>query len=240
MKDRIRKLCPELQPSMIDDFANIAALLARPTPALIPYLANLEHSLQDEMTSQHLFDDPTCQTILFNPQHGKRFKILTNVLMAWAAENGFHPSLAKINYYLPPRVFRNMQAGGYLFNDKGSSLEHGEWTHSIQWYLITEANKHHPFLVNQPADLYIAFSKNDHRSKLWNMIFDVSAQHTNLASDDFRCPGNVHAHLMSEAAKQQYSILHAIVSKQEVRMAKRAISAERRPDVEIRSNQPRL
>jgi hypothetical protein len=105
--------------------------------------------------------------------------------------------------------------------------------------LLTEANKHQPFLTNQPADLYIALSLNDRRSKLWNMIFDSSAQHTNLSSHDFRCPGNLHAHLTSEAVKQQYPILHAIISKQEARMAKRAISAERRPDVEIRPNQPR-
>lgn len=236
MKDRIRKLCPDLQESMIEDFNQITALLATKSSTLQPYLFNLEQALLNDVLRKDLLGNPD----FFNRQHGKRFRILTDVLTTWATDHGFNSSLAKVNYYLPPRVFRIMQAGGYLFNDKGSSLEHGEWTHTIQWYLITEANKHHPFLTNQPADLYVALSQQNNRSKIWNMVFDLSSQQTHLSPHDFRCPGNLHAHLMSEAAKQQYPILHAIISKQETRMAKRAIAADRRADVEIRPNHPRV
>ncbi len=88
-------------------------------------------------------------------------KVLRNVLERELGKVGFQPKLAKVNEFLNGGMFRETIRNGLLMKDSGLRyVNHGEFTHPIQWLMIAWQQSESDFLnrdfpknITKPAEI---------------------------------------------------------------------------------------
>jgi hypothetical protein len=142
----------------------------------------------------------------------KHFGLLSNFFKAWEATWGFNaaqnlpmvPQNPKVPAHTVPTLtgfvsidkFRtHLFAPGYHWKDPGVGVNHGEFTHRIQWYIATQVNVWNPFLRKTPLEIFKMFANDLCRGvgenvdkTVWDVVFDRL-----LAKTDFRTPEVLHA-----------------------------------------------
>lgn len=156
-------------------------------------------------------------------------KLLTEVLAKNEHKHGF--GIAENNPAIDiivglPAKFNDLLRNKKPFKDIGAGHEHGEYSHRIQWYLITQMKG----LKNAPAYIYEKLPGwstrhtqyiNPRPFYMWEFLVDRDGVPTNAAvipfktaeQQDFRAPSNVNRWLCDMAQSQTYSWLHACLKK---------------------------
>jgi len=112
-------------------------------------------------------------------------------------------------YYLSGvsrQVFLNNIQEGHFWKDVGASAAHGEFTHSIQWYLLERCEIFDPKTLGQlyrtlgKVDLGLPNSNKGGLWGLWDCLCDRLARGSNgfrnEGPKDFRCPENLNAYIL--------------------------------------------
>lgn len=198
------------------DIINIAIFLAT-KDAVIIELEKLEKQLHDRASSG--FNPNTkSQTVSVIHTTAKHYKSLSSYLCEWAKENKFR-GYAKLQQSLNPNIFFSVLKTGSLFKDKVfRHSSHGEWSHFIQWWCIVEHNRakrnnNCTFLLNEPAKLlcYLGEISYQKGGKQLNALFDPWT-YTFESGEGFRTPDTLHSFLCSDIAKNNFPILHHLIS----------------------------
>lgn len=125
-----------------------------------------------------------------------------------------------------PSRFNELLRQKKPFKDVGAGHAHGEYSHRIQWYLITQMEG----LQFTPAEIYKKLPGWSTRHTeyttprnfyMWEFLVDRDGVPTNAAvipfktteQQDFRAPSNVNRWLCDMAQSQTYSWLHACLKK---------------------------
>ncbi len=132
-------------------------------------------------------------------------ELLKNILREKEAQHGFPDIEALPAGVLSPQLFLSVTHWGYMLNDLGAGLEHGEFTHRLQWYAImTKFEQDLERGVRwayTPLELFAGIGTRDLQTKLaneksqllWVYLMDLYGQsegrgyefHDNLM-DDFK------------------------------------------------------
>lgn len=148
-------------------------------------------------------------------EEGKPFrhdKLLSGFLRQWAEENKF-TGYGKLKGFMSNDEFFKFIGKGGLFKDPVLRGDfHGEFTHAIQWYLITMWNNEDPDkpkLNCHPSRLLQWMGENKGKFKEWSGSFEASV--TSLykpTATDFRRVDNLHKYLNS--ANCPFPVLHQL------------------------------
>ncbi|VVC75357.1 hypothetical protein AQUSIP_06470 [Aquicella siphonis] len=174
----------------IEDCAKIAVFL-QDENAVINQLKRLNVLLKEEAKIQGLkVNEPTPFGYL---QHKK---VLRNVLERELAKMGFQPDFGKTTGFLKPEVFRSAISAGLIVKDPGVSIEHGEFTHAIQWLLIAWQQSDSAFLSKPVIDVFKQLGDDrsvyPQSSGTEKNIWDVIVDQQPTVSPDCRSPEHLH------------------------------------------------
>lgn len=108
--------------------------------------------------------------------------------------------------FVPGSEFLDYLKQGYAFKDLGAGLDHGEFTHRLQWCLLIVGGIVDPVtdtakLYREVGELGYGAEFRDNRRALWDVLFDRETGTGALAftrvagPDDFRRPENLTAAL---------------------------------------------
>lgn len=177
------------------------------------YLDRLEAALQtsaDDLAKQKKSTRKASQHQF--AQH----KILSNYLFDWAAEQGFKQK-AKFIALLPADGFLSMLRAKTIFKDSSISanINHGAWSHALQWYLIVERFKDTPFIMHRPLEVLQSFGdvKQLQTSRMLNLAWDFVLDRS--GEDFFTSPTSITAYLSDDTQCLRWPILTACVMRQE-------------------------
>jgi hypothetical protein len=156
-------------------------------------------------------------------------KLLTETLAKNELKHGF--TIADINpttdiiVGLPER-FNDLLRNKKPFKDIGAGYQHGEYSHRIQWYLITQIRN----LNNPAATIYeklpgwstkyveeYSKPRTQRDFYMWEFLVDRDGVPTNAAlipfktaeQTDFRAPSNLNRWLCDEVQSETYQWLHS-------------------------------
>ncbi len=148
-------------------------------------------------------------------------KLLSGCLYEWAKDNDFK-GYAKVLRAIPPALMLNNFAGGLLFKDKGSrGKHHGEWTHFLQWYILTEANKDDAYLSVPPNQLLIWIGKHEDGAAIWDKTFEGNRE-PNTSSlfrpeFDARQFHNLNHFLLGNECSEKFPVIHEVIDARSVK-----------------------
>lgn len=172
------------------EYAKIAAFL-QDEPACLIQLKRLNKLVEQEAKERGLNIDET-ESSLGHMQHKK---VLRNVLERELAKVGFQPEFGKATGFLYPEIFRSAISKGLILKDPGVILQHGEFTHAIQWLLIGWQQADTPFLQEPVIESFkrlgddrSVFLKFPNEENLWDLIVDYRSD----LSQTFRSPEILH------------------------------------------------
>jgi hypothetical protein len=142
----------------------------------------------------------------------KHYGLLSGFFKAWEGFFGFNaaqklevipdsPSIPKdtvptLTGFVNRDKFRtHLFEPGYHWKDPGVGWRHGEFTHRVQWYIVTQVNRWEPFLARSPLEIFKMFADNlctgvkaRNRETVWDAVFD----RLDPAREDFRTPEIMH------------------------------------------------
>jgi hypothetical protein len=219
--DGSNQAIPDGYESYLKDCARIAVFL-RDTEAVFSQLKYLNTLLLEEAKKQGLnVNAPVPFGFL---QHKK---VLRNVLERELAMLGFQPDFGKAKGFLAPATFRSALAEGLIVKDPGVSIEHGEFTHAIQWLVIGWQQKSAAFLDKSVIELFkllgderSVFAKASGTEKnLWDLLVDQQPD----VCQDCRSPEYLH-NLIMKSDDPEISLLHVLCDE---RAKKRRMEVEK-------------
>lgn len=178
----------------VREFAKIAVFLQNEEQVLTQ-LKKLNSLLEIEALNRHL-------VISENDKGGylKHKKVLRSVLEQELEKMGFQADLAKATGFLTPEVFGSSIREGLLIKDPGAGIEHGEFTHAIQWLIIGWQQNDTQFLNHTVIEVYKQLgnelsvqgkSINGERN-IWDILVDENI----LICKDYRCPEYLHSAIL--------------------------------------------
>lgn len=148
-------------------------------------------------------------------------KLLTTALLERERMFGFTNALENVTdniiVGLPSR-FNDLLKGGHPFKDIGAGHQHGEYSHRIQWYVVTHLNLVNPVLeIYQKLPGWSTPLMKPRKFYMWEFLVDRDGIPSNADvipfktddQTDFRAPSNVNRWLTSEPGQQQYPWLYA-------------------------------
>lgn len=140
--------------------------------------------------------------------------LLGALLTGHQQKNGFADETVIATGLLSSRDFISTLRGGYMLNDVGAGVNHGLFTHSLQWRIIMEDFRANPELYETPPieifqnigrfdshpyrDAMFGFERS---SLLWGQLFDLAS--TNELRPDLTHPDGINAVLRSERPRFQ-------------------------------------
>ncbi|HLB42368.1 MAG TPA: LirA/MavJ family T4SS effector [Gammaproteobacteria bacterium] len=179
-----------LEPEQKDIIA-IQKFLANVTAdsPVLKHLQLLENELEKEAGKRYNSETKLLEGYI-EGQPYKHKKLFSGFLRQWAEKNGFL-GYGKLKGLMSVDGFFNFIAKGGLFKDPVLRGErHGEFTHAIQWYLITAWNNedpHKPKLNCHPTRLLQWMGENEGKFKEWSGTFEASIKSLyKPTSKDFR------------------------------------------------------
>jgi hypothetical protein len=111
-----------------------------------------------------------------SPPRFKDYKFLSSILYEYLNANGFSESVVLGNEVVARDTVLSYFEQGSLFKDQVArkAMSHGEWTHIIQWFILTEAHKAYNLLSVTPVDLLKWIGKDDRNREvsLWDLTFE--------------------------------------------------------------------
>lgn len=120
-------------------------------------------------------------------------KKLKHVLYASEQQHGFAPDVQRISGgLLDQGKFMGMLKEGRSFKDRSAPVDHGEYTHRLQWYAISKDIEANPQLYStkNSSDLYRGLAERYERGQTakynWKSLFDE-----NRDTGDYRMPENL-------------------------------------------------
>lgn len=128
-----------------------------------------------------------------NADEMKHHKVLRSVLEHQLEEIGFAPNLGKALDVLELGTFTKIFSKGLLLKDPGAGIEHGEFTHPIQWLLIGLQQKDISFLTLPIIKIFNTFGHGDNFLVIWSVIVDQVKE----ACDDARSPERLHRMILN-------------------------------------------
>lgn len=138
--------------------------------------------------------------------------LLSGFLKMWETKHGFNAAQELQTLGKPPvpantvptltmvvnsTTFRtHLFALGYHWKDPGVGVQHGEFTHRIQWYIAIQANNNNRLLLHRrPIEIFKMCADNlclgvgkEANKTVWDAIFDRLGDTTT----DFRSPERMH------------------------------------------------
>lgn len=151
----------------------------------------------------------------------KHHGLLSGFFKTWEASWGFNAAQNLQMLPLAPQVpgntvptltgfvtidkFRShLFAPGYHWKDPGVGVNHGEFTHRIQWYIAIQVHVWKPFFKKTPLEVFKMFGNDACKGippnadkTVWDVVFDRLT-----AKTDFRTPEFMHA-WFKEPAQQK-------------------------------------
>lgn len=230
------------------DYANIGAFLssAENRPAIKKALENLEADMEGEIGGTwRFFDKKTWATSHFNKQRDSfapkktpvspdsDFRaLLTKALDKFERSHGFvvPAKLPIFAGFVFGNVFKDTIKNRMHFKDIGAGVNHGEFTHRIQWYAAVKAGALVTVDKEDAGTVYGAIHRWLNKSpgkgarllQLWNYIFDMNTpllgKGESLGKDDFRAPENFNLWLTGDAEPDFCPLLRSFLR---TRMTKR-------------------
>lgn len=106
---------------------------------------------------------------------------------------------------LSAEMFLNNLRTKRPFKDYGAAIQHGEYTHRIQWYILSrtvfDSKDTAAEVYASIADWYYDQGKNDKNPSLWDALFDRAdnTSFRNNAEDDFRSPLKLNTFLRKDS-----------------------------------------
>lgn len=170
---------PKEYEEFFQDFAKISVFLQNDN-VVLKQLEVLNALLVDEAKTRQLFVD--------NDEKKRGYlshkKVLRNVLEQELAKIGFQRDLGKAIDLLNPSTFASTFKDGLLLKDPGAGVEHGEFTHAIQWLIIGWQHKDTPFLSRPIIKIYNQLGDDERFSVIWDAVIDLFP----TVCKDSRCP----------------------------------------------------
>lgn len=211
IKEYFPEITPEKDPDAVETFSKMGAFLEDQNQ-VEKYLMELEKELVEEL-------DKIRGERKSDMKEGKNYHALARVLERREREVGFDSvegMTIHLTGFVPPGEFRKkLLKLGYHWKDPGAGAAHGEWTHRIQWYLLTKSKT-----VSQPASAFEALADKDCISDkkmtvggeampigMWDVLFDrfetsaVDGQNA-PKSNTGRAPNFLNKHIKQDASKQ--------------------------------------
>lgn len=154
-------------------------------------------------------------------------KCLSAALAAEEEKSGFDADVGYIYGGLEAVDFLNLLRQKRVFKDLGASVYHGEFTHRIQWYILSKQLFNSTELASivyaSLADWIKPKGKSDAQEKVcgrtctsvWDALFD-RAPNTGfkdkcLADNDFRSPNNLFTWLREGGGSKKFPVLSAFL-----------------------------
>lgn len=214
-----------------------ALKLAYPTLKLNKANANDFDFLQKQYVGHALKQPKTSWSndLVFAENAVRGFKkLLTSCLEANEREHDFNVPGTNVAIDIIvglPAKFNDLLKDRRPFKDVGAGKEHGEHSHRIQWYLITQMGTGHPWgTLKEPAALiyeklpgwntkYTAHPEIFRKQRdfyMWEFLVDRDGVPSNAAmipfktleQTDFRAPSNLNRWLISEQAALTFPFLN--------------------------------
>lgn len=204
---------------------------------LIPDMVQVRLLLSDiNLVNEALFKlnhllNTECESRLKSKQDNS--KLLRKVIENELGKLGFIGALGKATDFLPREKFLYAISEGVLLKDPGAGINHGEFTHAIQWIIIGWINQKHHLLSQSAVDLFKSIgkiAKNQKTpalefdffiySKAWNTIADEESDELLNKDIKFTCPDFLLKHIL-ESNDDKLSILKNLCQS---RVTKRASS----------------
>lgn len=164
--------------------------------AVIRQLKKLNRLLLTEATNRNFKEDTSDGYLKHN-------KLLRDVLENELSKFGFQKDLAKATSFVREKVFRNALKEGYLIKDPGAVIEHGEFSHAVQWLLIAWQQEEFSFLDSKVIDIFKAlgddkavFLEKDERS-IWDLLVDRLPFLKPIHEYDCRYPENLQSTILN-------------------------------------------
>lgn len=243
-----------------EDFARIGAFLSLPDhrPAIIEALRGLEDAMVEEIRGVWIFSDKKSSAIEYfesktaalndkkAPKRDSDFqKLLTKSLSKFERAHSFvvpdkPPVFAGFVF---GNVFKETVKARMHFKDVGAGARHGEYTHRIQWYVLTKAGALTSVNPSDAGHVYGGIHRwlNKRRSdrqqliQLWNYMFDMAADAVD--ETDFRSPERFNDWLTGPADENVCPLLRGFLrsrrtKRQEYNMGEYLIKKLGRADAE--------
>jgi hypothetical protein len=140
-------------------------------------------------------------------KHFKQNRLLTNYLRDWANKHGF-AQVIKLTELLTPSKFYSVLVSRSLFFDKALAEDksHGELTHIIQLWCVTEHAKDNPGFISLPIpDLIESIGRHDLtecKQSYWSQTFELN--------DDYSV-GSHNNFLLSESCHNKFPVLATLL-----------------------------
>lgn len=208
------------EPEFLHDRLAVYQFL-RDTKKVEPYLDQLETALQHRAASlarrNHFLiaENGQYQLPVVRENPYAHFKVLSRFLYPWACRNGFQQQ-GKYIGILQQNDFLSLLAEKTIFKDSSISanLDHGAWSHAIQWFCIFEHQKASRFLQHPAIEVYQSFGSPDQMrapflDSAWDEIVD------RLDARNFTTPGEITRILSLPASMKRWPILCGSFVRQE-------------------------
>lgn len=179
--------CPKEYENFFQDCAKISLFL-QDTDAVLNQLRTLNTLLVAEANKRGVpfSDDDNVDAL-------KHHKVLRSVLEHELHKIGFAPNLGKALDVLELSTFKKIFSKGLLLKDPGAGLEHGEFTHPIQWLLIGLQQKDTPILTLPILKIFNTFGHGDNYLLIWSVVVDLLKE----ACYDARSPERLHRMILN-------------------------------------------
>lgn len=217
-----------------EDFARIGAFLSLPIhrPAIIEALRELESAMVKEIGGWWVLNDKGQAAIKYfedksaalknekKPKKDTDFrKLMTKALSEFERTHSFvvpekPPVFAGFVF---GNVFKETIKARMHFKDVGAGARHGEYTHRIQWYVLTKAGA---LVTVDPRDAGYVYGgihrwlnrvRPDRQSliQLWNYMFDMAVDAVD--ETDFRSPERFNEWLTGQADENVCPLLRGFL-----------------------------
>ena len=167
---------------------------------------------------------------------GQHRKILRKTLENELAEAGFAPGFGKAIGFLAAKDFLYAVSQGVVLKDPGAPLNHGEFSHAIQWIFI---GWHQQRCKEQGIDFLsesvVDFFKKIQFPNLWDKLVDASERSPSVAST-FICPEHLHKFLLSTEDPDMALLKRLITSRAEKRKEQQAAEKSSESRVTVAGN----
>lgn len=200
----------------------------RELPGRFPDLESGKHGMTDDflpdlLRLQALIRDAARMTARLRPlEHQLRSEAgpaatapvkgrVTRLLEAKEGEHGFSTIGLLPVGILSTQTFLELPLLGYVFKDPGAGVEHGEYTHRLQWYAVmVDFERHTKRWDHTPYELYTKIGERDMRATIEaeknktgkpNSLFaDLMDQAGEAPEQGFRHPDSMTKALVDQAA----------------------------------------
>lgn len=162
LADEISLLGIQLPQKLLSDLNHASAILQN-RETVDRQLLKLEKLIQEDLTIKGI---NYTEFLMMLPNEKKRnsykcYKLLSDTLYKWGKENGFAQDWGKVASFLSRDTFLSLLNNRFLIKDIGAGADHGEFTHAIQLFILTEANKEQEVISRTIPELYARISNQD-------------------------------------------------------------------------------